>query len=80
VNLDNIFKATRVRFNKLKAFLSKPQNVILILFGILLTFTTISPIVAIIKDTFVIHPGTIDSFLTGKKKWLYFYKLYRFIY
>jgi iron(III) transport system permease protein len=67
VNLDNIFKATRVRFNKLKAFLSKPQNVILILFGILLTFTTISPIVAIIKDTFVIHPGTIDSFLTGKK-------------
>ena len=67
MNLDNIFKATRVRFNKLKAFLSKPQNVILILFGILLTFTTISPIVAIIKDTFVIHPGTIDSFLTGKK-------------
>ena len=67
MNLDNIFKATRVRFNKLKAFLAKPQNVILILFGILLTFTTISPIVAIIKDTFVIHPGTIDSFLTGKK-------------
>jgi iron(III) transport system permease protein len=67
VILDDRFKRTRVRFNRIKVFLSKPQNVILLLFGILLTFTTISPIVAIIKDTFVIHPGTIDSFLTGKK-------------
>ena len=65
--LDDRFKRTRVRFNRIKVFISKPQNVILLLFGILLTFTTISPIVAIIKDTFVIHPGTIDSFLTGKK-------------
>ena len=52
--------------NKVKTFFSKPQNVILFIFGILLTFTTISPIIAIIADTFKIHPGTIDSHLTGK--------------
>ena len=52
--------------NKLKTFFIKPQNVILLLFGILLTFTTVAPIVAIVKDTFKIHPGTIDAHLTGK--------------
>ena len=39
---------------------------ILLLFGIILTFTTIAPIVAIVKDTLTIHPGTIDAHLTGK--------------
>ena len=53
-------------WNKIKTFFSKPQNVILLIFGIILTFTTISPIVAIVLDTFTIHPGTIDSHLTGK--------------
>lgn len=66
--LENRCKTIRVYFNKVKTFFSKPQNVILLLFGILLTFTTISPIIAIVRDTFVIHPGTIDSFLTGKTK------------
>ena len=61
-----VLKHSTIRWNKLKTFVSKPQNVILVLFSILLTFTTISPIVAIIRDTFVVHPGTIDSFLTGK--------------
>lgn len=44
----------------------KPQNVILLLFGIVLTFTTVAPIVAIVKDTLKIHPGTIDQHLTGR--------------
>ena len=52
--------------NRIKTYLSKPQNVILLLFGIVLTFSTVSPIVAIVKDTFQIHPGTIDAHLTGK--------------
>ena len=52
--------------NKLKTYFSKPYNVILLLLGIVLTFTTIAPIVAIVKDTFKIHPGTIDAYLTGK--------------
>ena len=33
--------------------------------GIVLTITTVAPIVAIVRDTFVIHPGTIDEHLTG---------------
>lgn len=52
--------------NKVKTYFSKPQNIILLLFGIVLTFTTFAPIVAIVKDTLAIHPGTIDSYLTGK--------------
>lgn len=52
--------------NKIKTYFSKPQNVILLLFGIVLTFSTVAPIVAIIQDTFKIHPGTIDQHLTGK--------------
>ncbi|HQL35018.1 MAG TPA: ABC transporter permease subunit, partial [Bacillota bacterium] len=52
--------------NKLRAFFSKPQNTILLLFGIVLTFTTFVPIIAIVNDTFAIHPGTIDAHLTKK--------------
>ena len=56
----------RIRLNKLKTFFSKPQNVILLVLGIVLTFTTVAPIIAILKDTIAIHPGTIDANLTGK--------------
>ena len=55
-----------VALNKIKTYFSKPQNVILLLFGIVLTFSTVAPIVAIVEDTFKIHPGTIDAFLTKK--------------
>lgn len=55
-----------VALNKIKTYFSKPQNVILLLFGIVLTFSTVAPIVAIVKDTFKIHPGTIDAYLTKK--------------
>ncbi|MBR2826576.1 MAG: iron ABC transporter permease [Erysipelotrichaceae bacterium] len=59
-------KSMRIKINSIKTYLSKPQNVILILTGILVTITTIAPIVAIVKDTFQIHPGTIDQYLSGK--------------
>ena len=52
--------------NRIKTYFSKPQNIILLLFGIVLSFTTIAPIVAIVRDTFAIHPGTIDAYLTGQ--------------
>ena len=55
-----------VRLNKVKTFFSKPHNVILLLMGIVLTFSTVAPIIAIVEDTFKIHPGTIDAYLTGK--------------
>ena len=55
-------------WNKIRTWFSKPQNVILLLFGITLTFSTFAPMVAIVEDTFKIHPGTIDAHLTGKVK------------
>ena len=56
----------RIRLNKLKTFFSKPQNIILLVLGLILTVTTVAPIVAIAKDTITIHPGTIDANLSGK--------------
>ena len=55
-----------ILFNRFKTFLSKPHNVILLLMGVVLTFSTVAPIVAIVEDTFKIHPGTIDAHLTGQ--------------
>ena len=55
-----------ILWNKIKTFFSKPHNVILLLLGIVLTFTTVAPIVAIVEDTFKIHAGTIDAHLTGQ--------------
>lgn len=52
--------------NRVRTYISKPQNIILLLFGIILTFTTVAPVVAIVKDTLTIHPGTIDAHLTGR--------------
>lgn len=56
----------RLALNKTRTFLSKPQNVILLLMGIVLTFSTLAPIIAIAEDTFKIHPGTIDEYLSGR--------------
>ncbi len=56
----------KIIVNKIKTFLSKPQNVILLIFGIVLTFSTFLPVLAIIEDTFKIHPGTIDAHLTQR--------------
>ena len=61
-------KKSTLAINKLKTYFSKPQNVILLLFGIVLTYTTVAPIIAIVRDTFKIHPGTIDQFLTKKSE------------
>ena len=55
-----------ILLNQLRTFFSKPHNVILLLMGIVLTVTTVAPIVAIVEDTFKIHAGTIDAHLTGK--------------
>ena len=47
--------------NRVKTWLSKPQNTILLALGIILTLTTILPLVTIVKDTVSIHPGTKDA-------------------
>ena len=48
-------------WNKVKTFFSKPQNTILVVMGLICTFTTLAPIIAIIEDTITVHPGTIDA-------------------
>ena len=53
-------------WNKVKTFFTKPYNVILLVLGVVLTVTTVAPIVAIVEDTFKIHAGTIDAHLTGQ--------------
>ena len=55
-----------ILLSQLRTFFSKPHNVILLLMGIVLTVTTVAPIVAIVEDTFKSHAGTIDAHLTGK--------------
>ena len=52
--------------NRVRTYFSKPYNVILLVLGIVLTFTTVAPIVAIVQDTIKIHAGTIDANLTGQ--------------
>ena len=55
-----------IQLNRIKTYFSKPHNVILLIMGIVLTVTTVAPIVAIVQDTFKIHAGTIDAHLTGQ--------------
>ncbi|MBR0268047.1 MAG: iron ABC transporter permease [Clostridia bacterium] len=48
-------------WNKVWTYLSKPQNAILLILGIILTVTTIYPLLTIARDTVVVHPGSIDN-------------------
>jgi len=62
-----------VRLNRLKTYLSKPQNAILLVLGIVLTFSTIAPMVSILVDTVTVHPGSVDSHYTGLQEGYTFY-------
>ena len=68
MNQPTTLRASRsaIVWNKIVTLHSKPHNVILLLMGIVVTVTTIAPVVAIVEDTFKIHPGTIDAHLTGQ--------------
>ena len=71
-------KASRARvwLNKLKTTFSKPQNAILLALGILLTFSTVAPMVSIALDTVTVHIGSVDSHYTGLKEG---YTLYNWV-
>ncbi len=56
----------RVRLNKVKTFFMQPHNVILVIMGIICTITTVTPMIAILEDTFKIHRGTIETYWSGK--------------
>ncbi len=49
------------RLNSVKTYLSKPQNSILLILGIVLTVTTIWPAFTIVRDTVTIHAGSVDA-------------------
>ena len=51
----------KARLNRVRTWLAKPQNTILLILGIILTLTTILPMVTIIRDTVTVHPGTKDA-------------------
>lgn len=51
--------------NKVLTYLSKPQNLVLLILGIVLSITTIGPIISIIADTVTVHIGSVDSANTG---------------
>ncbi len=51
----------RLKWNRLRTYLSKPQNTILLLLGIILTITTIAPMITIVADTVTIHQGSVDA-------------------
>ena len=53
-------------YNRVKTYFSKPQNIILLLFGIVLTFSTVAPIIAIVKDT----PGVTRDRIYADCSWL----------
>ena len=55
----------RIRLNKVLTYFSKPQNVVLLVLGIVLSITTIAPIISILSDTIKVHPGSVDSVNTG---------------
>ena len=63
----------RVWLNKLKTTFSKPQNAILLALGILLTFSTVAPMISIALDTVTVHVGSVDSHYTGLKEGYTFY-------
>ncbi len=71
-------KASRARvwLNKLKTTFSKPQNAILLALGILLTFSTVAPMISIALDTVTVHVGSVDSPYTGLKEG---YTLYNWV-
>ena len=59
--------------NKFRTFFSKPYNVILLVLGIVMTFTTFGPVVAIVEDTIKIHAGTVDANMAGTNTGYSFY-------
>lgn len=47
--------------NTIATYLSKPQNAILLVLGIVLTVTTVWPAFTIVRDTVTIHKGSVDA-------------------
>ena len=52
--------------NRFKTFIKEPQNIILIVLFILLSFLTLLPLVSLIRDTLIAHPSELMSIKGAK--------------
>lgn len=55
----------RILVNKVGTYLSKPDNIILLMLGVILTLLTVSPLITILIDSFVIHSGGYEAAVSG---------------
>ena len=62
----NITERIALFYKKVLTYLQKPEHLILVIFGILLTFATIAPIITLFRDTFLIRSGSYSQYLTGR--------------
>ena len=53
--------------NRIKAFFSKPANIILVIFAVLLVLLTLYPLIELVRHTFVIH-ATDATIFPGTRK------------
>lgn len=50
-----------LRLRRLYGYLSKPWNLTLLILGVILTISTLAPMVMILTDTFTVHRGSVDD-------------------
>ena len=55
-NKDELSKFGKI-LNALKTYFSKPSNIILVIFAILLTITVVIPLVYLLYNTILVHQG-----------------------
>lgn len=65
--MEQTIKISKVRrgFNRFANYFSKPQNFILVILGVVLTFLTIVPMYNLLVDSFTIHDGTNEENISG---------------
>lgn len=63
--MEKTYLQAQVKLNNIKTFFYKPQNVILLACGIVLSVTTIAPIAYLLQDTFIVHAG-LERAKTGQ--------------
>jgi len=52
--------------NRLKTFIKKPHNAILVVLVVALAYLTLFPLISLIRDTFLVHPSEIMSIKQSK--------------
>jgi iron(III) transport system permease protein len=65
LHMTTTIRQTNPAWNRFKTYIRQPQNAILVILGIVLTVSTIAPMVTIFIDTVSVHPGSVDAHYTG---------------